>query len=502
MPKESYYSRLAKKMKPVTLLETIELLLDWDEKVIMPSEDAAHRSEQLAFISGLKHQRLIEEENGDLLKEAAEELKDKCPLSPEMVNVREWKRDYDKATKLPTSLVEEQSRAHSKAHQVWLESRKTGDYKTFAPHLDKVFQLALEVAECYGYDEDPYDALLDIYEPGLKSAVMLEMLRSLRSSLVPLLDKIMASERQPDTSVLHGNYPAADQEALGKQASEAIGFRYNHGRLDVTAHPFCTTIGPRDIRICTRYDESIFTSGFLAILHEAGHGMYEQNVSQEHWGTPMGLYRSLGIHESQSLFWENHVARSEGFWRYWLPKTMEKFNSLQNVKFDDFYFAINKVQPSFIRVDADELTYNLHILLRAELEYALLHGKMKAADMADAWNDLFKEYFGLKVPDNNKGCLQDIHWSIGAVGYFPTYSLGTIYAAQLYDAVGKQVGKLEALFSKGDYAPVREWLVEKIHKQGRRYMPAELIENATGSLPDPSFLIKYLENKYQYLYGI
>jgi carboxypeptidase Taq len=324
----------------------------------------------------------------------------------------------------------------------------------------------------------------------------------LRPGLVTLLEDIKNAPRRPDKSILTRSFPVKDQEAFAKEASAAIGFDYNKGRLDVVTHPFCTDIGPADVRITTRYDENFFSGAFFGVIHESGHGIYSQNLPAEHWGTPLGEAVSLGIHESQSRLWENMVARSKPYWQHWFPKARQRFDALKDVELEDFLFAINEVAPSFIRVEADEVTYNLHILLRFDLERRLVDGSLDCEDLPSAWNERFENDFGLKVPDDASGCLQDVHWSIGYLGYFPTYALGNLNAAQLMEPAREQIDGLDNHFRQGDYAPLRQWLTENFHAHGRRYLPEELIERVTGRPLDEIALLDYLKNKFYPLYGL
>ncbi len=494
------YEELVAYAKRMGLLSSISELLGWDENVYLPEGGAEYRGEQAAYLAGLRHEQATAPKLGELLDKAAEECKDLDPLSPEVVNIRELKRDYERATKLPQELVERISKTHSISYQAWVQARKNENFAEFEPHLKEVFSLAREVADCYGYEDDPYDALLEEYEPCARSAQIVPLLQDLREKLVPLVEKAVNSPKQPDQGIMRRFYPKDQQEEFAKQVVAQFGFNFTNGRLDPTVHPFCITPGPQDVRITTRYDENWFPGSFFSVLHEGGHGMYEQGALIEHFGLPIGTAVSLGVHESQSRMWENMVGRSRSFWQYWYPKAQETFEALKDVSFDDFYFAINTVRPSFIRVEADEVTYNLHILLRAELERAILHGDLAPADLPGAWNEKVKTYFGLDVPNHAKGCLQDVHWSIGLVGYFPTYSLGNIYSAQLFAAADKATGGLDNAFSKGEYAPLLDWLHENVHHHGRRYAPADLVKQATGAKPDAGHLIAYLSKKVDELY--
>ena len=466
----------------------------------MPPAGLDYRAGQLAFFAGWAHERFTDAEVGGWIARC--ESWDFSPDSAESANVREWRRGYDRATKVPRELVEEIARTQTLAHEAWVTARAQKDFAQFRPWLEKIVDLERRVADCIGYAEEAYDALLDAYEPGMTARQVAPVLGRLREQLAPLVRAIAGAPRRPDVSILHREYPVAAQEAFAREVAAAIGFDFARGRLDVVAHPFCTELGPCDVRITTRYDERFFSGAFFGVIHEAGHGIYEQNLPAAHWGTPLAASVSLGIHESQSRLWENFVGRSRAFWEYWFPRAQQRFTALAGVRLDDFVFAINAVQPSFIRVEADEATYNLHILLRFELERALIRGELKAADLPAAWNENFEKLLGLKVPDDAMGCLQDVHWSGGLIGYFPTYALGNLNAAQLMEAARAELGDVDAMLRAGEFAPLREWLTRRIHCHGMRYRSARLIEVVTGRPLDEGALLRHLNGKFGELYGL
>jgi carboxypeptidase Taq len=348
-----------------------------------------------------------------------------------------------------------------------------------------------------------YDALLDGYEPGAKSEDIRRVFAALRDELVPLVESIRHAPRQPDHSILERRYPVDAQSAFGRQAAEKIGFSFTDGRLDESHHPFCSSFGPGDCRLTTRYDEHDFPQAFFGTLHEAGHGIYEQGLDREQFGLPMGDTVSLGIHESQSRMWENLVGRSRSFWRHFFEPARKAFpEALGDVSADEFHFAINTVQPSFIRVEADEATYNLHIMLRFEMEPALISGDLPPADLPAVWNETFKRYLGLTPADDAQGCLQDIHWSGGLIGYFPTYALGNMYAAQFFEAARRELGDLDEMFARGEFEPLRRWLGENIHRRGRQYPAPRLVEVVTGRPLSHEPLVRHLKGKFDALYGL
>ncbi len=497
------YDRLLSLSKEIYLLNSCMSLLDWDQKTYLPKEGVRHRGNQLAFLAGIRHQKATSPEIGDLLKQLEESPLINDPDSFESANIREIKHSYEKLIKIPQSLVEELTRVTTVAHEVWAEARKKSDFSIFLPYLEKIIQLKRQQAEAVGYERHPYDALLDDFEPGATIEKVAKVFADFRQELVELVKAVASSGKHPDTSILQRNYPVERQKQFGKEVASAIGYDFEKGRLDVTVHPFCTGIGPGDVRITTRYNPNDFAQAFFGILHEAGHGLYEQGLDPERYGTPCGDAVSLGIHESQSRMWENLVGRSKPFWKHFFPKAKKVYpEALKDVKFDDFYLAINQVKPSFIRVEADEVTYNLHILVRFEIEKAFFGGDLQPKDIPAVWNNKFKSYFDLTPPDDARGCLQDVHWSSGYIGYFPTYSLGNLYSAQFFAQAKKELGDLEEQFAKGEFKNLREWLRKKIHLQGQRYRAEKLVEVVTGKPLSHRPLMDYLKTKYSQLYQI
>jgi carboxypeptidase Taq len=495
-------SELKKKSHEVTILATCGALLDWDERTYMPSGGANYRAEQLGFIAGLTHERMIEPRIGELLNIVRQSDLVNGGQSDAAVIVREIGRSYDRATKMPQALVEEISKTASLGQTAWQEARTKNDYALFKPWLAKMIDLKRQEAEAVGYDGDPYNAMLDDFEPGASVDDIDRTLTELRTRLVALLDKIKGSGKRPNTDILARHFPIDRQTEFGKMAAKAIGFDFQCGRLDVTVHPFCTGIGPGDTRITTRYDDHEFTGAFFGTLHESGHGMYDQGLDGNEFGNPLGEYISLGIHESQSRMWENQVGRSRAFWEHFYPKAQQSFtDALGDVSLDDFYFAVNNVTPSYIRTESDEATYNLHILLRFEMERAFFSGDLSVDDIPAAWNEKFEKYFGLKVDADKNGCLQDVHWSAGLIGYFPTYTLGNLYASQFFAQARADLGDLDAMFAKGEFAPLLEWLNKNIHADGRRYRAGELVERVTGKPLSSDALMEYMDTKFGALYG-
>jgi carboxypeptidase Taq len=470
----------------------------------MPPAGSGLRAEQMALLARLTHEMATDPVIGELLTALEASPLAKNGDSLEAANVREIRRSYDRAVKMPKALVEELARVTTQAQQVWRLARKNNDFASFRPWLEKIVGLKREEAQAVGKPgAPPYDALLDEYEPGATSAEITRVFAELRHELVPLVASITASGRKPRRDILERDYPIDRQKIFGEAAAAAIGFDFNAGRLDTTTHPFCSGFGPGDCRITTRYSLNHFNESFFGILHETGHGLYEQGLDPEHFGTPAGSYCSLGIHESQSRLWENQVGRSRPFWEHFFPRARQVFPaSLSDVPLDDFLLAINEVERSFIRVEADEATYNMHIILRFELEQALIGGDLRPGDVPGAWNEKFEASFGLKVPDDRRGCLQDVHWSSGGIGYFPTYTLGNLYAAQFMEQARRDLTGLEDDFRRGEFGRLKGWLNDKVHRPGRRYPPGELCRRITGWPLDHGALVGYLRRKYGELYGV
>ena len=505
MPNSSQqrYEELCLHSGRTALLGSIEELLGWDERTLMPPANAQHRAEQMTLISGMIHQRWTDQRLGELLDELAQNPLADDEHSDSGTTIRRLRHERNKKVKLPQALVEEITRSAVMGQNAWQQARQDDDFPAFRPWLERTVELKRQEAQALGYEECAYDALLDDYEPGERTSNVAAVLAGLREQLVELVGQIAQSVRRPDVSILRRSYPVDRQEAFGRRTAARIGFDFDRGRLDVTSHPFCSTHGPHDCRITTRYNERFFNEAFFGILHEAGHGIYEQGLRTDQHGLPPGQATSLGFHESQSRLWENLVGRSLPFWKFLFPQAQERFpDALGDVKLDDFYFAVNSVQPSLIRVEADEATYNLHILIRFELEQDLLENRLPVADLPAAWNAKYREYLGIEPSSDAAGVLQDIHWSGGAIGYFPTYSLGNLYASQLFAQANADLGGLDEQFAQGDFEPLRSWLNKNVHQQGQCYSAAQLIERITGKPLSHKPLMKHLWAKLGPLYGI
>ncbi len=497
MPSEAYEAFI-RRVKEIHLARSTEGLLEWDQETYMPPKGSETRAAQLAFIAGLAHDLLTHEDFGRLLGDVEREGSED-PVAA--ANVREMRRKYDRAVKIPTPLMQDVVRTAALARDAWLKARRESVFDVLAPHLLRLVELKREVAQRVGYEAEPYDALLDEFEPGARAAGIQQVFDELKRELVPLVQAIKDAPRQPDTSVLQRECPVAAQAEFGRRIAAAMGFDFEAGRLDISAHPFCSGSSPLDVRLTSRYDEHYLPMSLFGILHEAGHGLYEQGLDPQHIDTPMGTATSLGIHESQSRLWENLVGRSHAFWVHFFPSLQAAFPSLTDVLLDDWYFAINAVRPSFIRVEADEVTYNLHIMLRFDLERRLIAGQLAVKDVPAAWNERMRELLGITPASDAEGCLQDIHWSMGIFGYFPTYSLGNLYAAQFYNAACAALPDLDAQIARGDLQTLRAWLRENIHRHGARYRPGELVQVVTGAPLSHRPFVDYLRRKYQPLYG-
>jgi carboxypeptidase Taq len=498
----SPYDELLYLSRRSALLSSCGAVLGWERETFMPDGGAELRAEQLSLLAGMTHEWSTAPRIGELLDELEGVSIGTLPAGAESC-LREIRRNYRRATCLPRKLVESLSHTTALAQQRWVEARKAADYSLFAPWLEKIIDLKQQEAAAVGWPEGgcPYDALLDEYEPNTAATDVESVFRELREALVPLMAQIQNSAEQAPVDLLKRYYPRRQQEQLAKAAARAIGFDFDRGRLDVAAHPFCSGFGPGDCRLTTRYDEQFFSSAFFGTLHEAGHGLYEQGLSPEHFGTPLGTACSLAIHESQSRLWENLVGRSDAFWRHFFPMAQEHFpEALANVQRDDFVFAVNHSAPSLIRVEADEVTYNLHIMLRFDIERGLISGDLKVNDLPDAWNTRFEADFGIRPQDDASGCLQDVHWSAGLFGYFPTYTLGTIYASQFYEAFVAAEGTPNDLFAAGNFETLIAWLRQHVHQHGQRYSAAELVRRATGSSLNQRPLVRHLQQRFAALY--
>ncbi len=488
------YKKLLRRARAIALACGAANALTWDQETYMPAKALAFRAEELAWLGGHAHRLFIARSVGEWIADC--EQRGLPPGSAPAANVREWRRQYDRATKVPARLVEKLERTRAHAREAWRHARQQSQFALFKPHFDKILSIILQMADCWGYKESPYDALLEGYEQGATVGELRPLFSELRPAIASILASAAAKSAALPADLLRGHYPAAAQQAFNRQVSEAIGFDFNAGRIDTTTHPFCETLGAGDCRLTTRYNESDFTQSLYGVLHESGHGMYEQGLVPEDFGTPNGTAASLGIHESQSRLWENHVGRGPAFWEHWHPAACGYFPELKKFTPAQITAAVNRVRPSFIRVEADQVTYDLHIILRFEIELSLVEGKVKTADVPAYWNEQFEKMFGLKVPRDAEGCLQDIHWSIGSIGYFPTYTLGNLNAAQLMRRAAAVNPGLAGELARGDYKPLLSWLRDNIHRPGSRHTPRELMRLATGEPTGIRDHVEYLRGKF------
>ena len=464
----------------------------------MPEKALEHRARQLSYLTGKAHGLLTSKRTLKLLERAETDM----PENPtQAANVRGLRRDIDRATKLPQKLVEEESQVCAMGKAAWVEARAKSDFALFAQHLEKILTIARKKADLFGYEGEPYDALLDLYERGAKTREVAALFAKLRPQLAEIAREAVAKSKKVKPGVLKGRYPIEKQQILNREIAESLGFDFGAGRIDTTAHPFCTTLGPGDVRLTTRYDERDFLSSLFGVMHETGHGLYEQGLPGLDYGLPSGSAASLGIHESQSRLWENQVARGPGFWRHFGPRWRELFPAqTAGLSADDLALVVAPVAPTLIRVEADEVTYNLHIVLRFELERRLFAGDLDVEDLPEAWRALSVELLGLAPAHAGEGVLQDVHWGAGLFGYFPSYCLGNMIAAQLWARVRALRPGIEEEFACGDFSWLLAWLREHIHAAGRRHSALELVRAVTGEELSPQHLVAYLRARYGALY--
>jgi carboxypeptidase Taq len=500
------YEQLVAHAYEANLLAGTSSMLGWDQEVMMPPGGVKYRSKQLAQLARLHHEMVVDKRFGDLLAECEADAKlNADPLSPPAVNIREMRWGYDRKTKLPASLVSEEAELASRGQHTWAEARKNNDFSAFKPILEKIVDLLRRKAECYGWAEggEAWDALAEDYEPGCTAAYVESVFTPLREKLRVLIEEIMGAPKRPSNAFNELKLPIDKQAKFMRFISESIGYDFNRGRLDISTHPFTTGSHCNDIRITTRYREDNVNDALGSTMHECGHGIYEQGLLEEFIGLPMGQSVSLGIHESQSRMWENQVGRSEAFWKWCTPKLKEFFgDAVAGLNLEDVYGGANIVQPGLIRVEADEATYNMHPLIRFEIERALLAGDLEVADIPDAWNARYKKYLGLDVPDDARGCLQDVHWSMTAMGYFPTYTLGNLFCAQFFETITEAMPDIHAQFERGEFKPLKDWLNANIHAHGQRHRAADLCVHVTGKPLSADPLMRHLEGKLRPIYGI
>ncbi|MCC7396969.1 MAG: carboxypeptidase M32 [Planctomycetes bacterium] len=495
------YTDLVAHHQETALLAGTSALLAWDQETYMPSGAGEVRARQLALLAKLHHERATDARVRDWLAAAGADAR--LAADPDAAaNLRGMQRDFDRATRLPSSLVTELAETESRAQQAWAEARAQNKFHKFRPWLDRVLHLQQQKADCLRRPgQDRWDALADLYEPGMCGQDLEALFVPLRQRLVALHERLRAGSR-PDDGFVRVPIDEPRQEAFVRAVVTKMGFDFTRGRIDRSAHPFCTSTGG-DVRLTTRFHRDNVLDALGSTMHEGGHGLYEQGLEPRHRGTPLGEAASLGIHESQSRLWENHVGRSAAFWQWCWPLAQQHLgDACHGHDAGSVFRAANCVRASLIRVEADEATYDLHVMVRFELERAMLRGDLGVAELPGQWNALYERYLGIVVPDDRRGCLQDVHWSCGLFGYFPTYTLGNLYAAQFAATADRELGGLAPMLQRGDFEPLREWLRRRIHQHGRRHDPAALCREVTGAPLSSAAFLRHLEDKFTTVYGL
>ena len=492
------YGQYKEQMQKIADIRYAAAVLQWDQETYMPAKSIGHRARQIATLSETAHKLFTAKKTGQLLDTLAG--RGDLP-EEEQKNIELSRYDYNKLKKLPSSFVRALSEAVSTSYQYWAEAKNNNSFKLFEDSLDKLIHLKRKEASQLGWEGHPYNALLNEYERGCTVSFLDATFSSLQR---PLKEMLASIGRQPqvDDAFLQKHFPSQLQWQFGLDIIKQLGFDFKAGRQDISEHPFTTSFSSTDVRVTTRISENDFGNMCWSCIHEAGHALYEQGLSEEQYGLPLGEYSSLSIHESQSRLWENNVGRSQGFWQHQFPLLLTYFpEQFQDVDPARFYKGINRVQPSLIRTEADELTYHFHVMIRYELEKGLIEGSVQTRDIPAVWKDLYEKYLGIRVPDDRTGCLQDVHWSHGSFGYFPTYSLGSLYAAQFFDAAIKQIPALEQHIQNGHTQPLLEWLRDRVHRHGRKWTSDELCRNITGESLNSVYFLEYAKKKYHSIYN-
>ena len=495
--------RLRHSLGEIFDLRAASAVLQWDQQVNMPPGGAANRAAQLSTLDQLAHEKFIADAMGELLASTQTETASLDPDSDGPRLVRKAQRDFLKARKVPAEFVGEFARVSALAQEAWTRARPANDFATFRPHLEKVFELRRQYAQFFAPFDHPYDPMLDDFEPGLKAAQVKAVFDELRPRQVALVRAIQERGRPVDDSFLHLEFDVQKQWDFGIEVAKAYGYDFERGRQDKSAHPFTTTFGLGDVRITTRFYPKLLTSSIFSTMHEAGHALYDQGSRPELDRTPLLGGTSLAIHESQSRMWENFVGRGRAFWTGFLPRLKNYFpQQLGSVKIEEFYRAVNKVEPSLIRVEADEATYNLHIMLRFDLELALAEDRLDVRHLPEEWNAKMREFLGLTPPNDSQGVLQDVHWSTGLMGYFPTYALGNLIAAQLWERIQADLPRLNDEIAQGRFGSLLAWLREHLHQHGSKFEPVELLQRVLGTGLSAQPYLRYLETKFGEVYGL
>jgi carboxypeptidase Taq len=490
------YERFCELNRKIAALSSAAGLLSWDQETHMPPQGALIKAEQMGVLSGIIHNLKTDKELVSLTEEL---LNDSSLDDAARSNVYEFNRSLQKSLRLSTEFVEELNRTISAAYPAWHQAKTENRFEVFAPHLEKLFELKKHEIQLTGYQMHPYDALMDDFEPGLTTHEVDRLFEDVRKELIPFVKNI-TQHPSPDDSFFHQPYDESQQVAFGRTILEALGYDFSAGRMDRTEHPFCIGLHPGDVRVTYKIKPNDISEIIWGLIHEGGHALYEQGLPADQFGLATGSAASLAIHESQSRFWENNIGRSAAFWNFFFPKLQQAFpQQLTKIHAHDFYKAANRVTPSLIRIQADELTYHFHIMIRYEVEKSIFEGKLTVNELPDYWNKHYKAYLGLDVPNDAQGILQDVHWCHGGFGYFPTYSLGSFYAAQFYHAMSKELNT-EELVAQGNLIPIRDWLRSNIHQHGMKYRAQQLCEKVTGEKLNFAYFMQYAQNKYNTIY--
>ena len=496
------YQALVERLQEISQIGSIMGVLHWDQEVIMPKGGADSRAKQISALAGVHHEKATHPEVGDLLEKLSS-CDDSNFNDFEKTNISEAQWAYDRSVRVPEDLVREIAELGSRGHMTWIQARKDDRFSDFAPVLEKFVQLIKKRSEFIDPDKSPYDVNIENFERGTSTAQLDPLFDNLKLQLIPLIKDISESKNKPDASFLEGNFPIDVQEKLGKQISSDMGFSFDHGRMDVSVHPFCGGGDSTDVRITTRYRPDNFVESLYAVIHETGHGLYEQGRMPDAKDLPVSESLTMGIHESQSLFWERMIAQRKSFCAHYLDTFASAFpNKLKGISAQQFYEGINLCHPSFIRVEADEVTYPMHVILRYELEKGLFDGSISVDQLPDLWNDKMEEYLGIRPPNNKMGVLQDVHWSSGSFGYFPSYTLGAMYASQFYNAMLKDIPDTESQIEQGRFENIKNWLNKNIHSKGTLLSPSELVKQVTGEPLNYKYFISYLREKYGNIYKL
>jgi carboxypeptidase Taq len=494
---------LQERLAEIADLGNVMHLLEWDQQTMMPARGAVGRAEALATLRRVSHEKFVADETGRLLDDAQAALDGTPPDADAASLVRVTRRRWEKARRVPPELAADLARAASIGQAAWIEARAASDFAAFAPYLERNLELARRYVDCFDSYSVPYDVLLDDFEPGIRTAAVARLFAELKAELVPLIAALTQHRDRVDDSCVHGSFPIEQQRALVGDVVKLMGFDPGGWRIDTSVHPFATSFGAHDVRITTRWEERFFPMALYGAMHECGHGLYEAGIAPSLQRTPLGHAESLGLHESQSRLWENMVGRGRPFCGVLAPLIAKRFGGVvAQLDGDTLYRAVNHVQPSFIRVEADEATYSLHVVLRFELEQELIEGRLTVAELPEAWNARFKAYLGLDVPDDAHGVLQDVHWSMGAIGYFPTYALGNLIAGQLWQRAQADIPDLDDRLGGGDLHSLREWLREHVHRHGSKFTMHELLDRVVGGPIAVEPYVGYLKGKLGDAYGI